>query len=94
MIAINWARRGLLHKSDQDGPILKTLFEIEQRFYEHDMDQAPKLPSKDKQMILFQAEACLRMVGQDLCIIYTDSANCSKLKKLERECYSKLEFLI
>ena len=54
MITIDWARRGLLHKSDQDVQMLKTLFE--ERYYEHDMDQATRLPFKDKQMILFQAE--------------------------------------
>ena len=94
MITINWIRRGLLRKPDQDVQMMKTFFEIEERYYEHDMDQATKLPSKDKQMILFQAEACLRMGGQDRCIMYTDLANCSKLKMLERECYSTLEFFL
>ena len=92
MVTINWARRDLLHKSDQDVQMLKTLGE--ERSYEHDMDQATKLPSKDKRMILFQDEACLRMSGQDRCIMYTDSANCSKMQMLERECYSTLEFFL
>ena len=74
--------------------MLKTFFEIEEQYYGHDMIQAAKLLSKDKQMFLFQTEACLWMVEQDLCFMYTYSANCSKLEKLERECYSTLEFFL
>ena len=56
MITINWILRGFLHKPDQAVQMLEAFFEFEERYYEHDMDQATKSLSKDKQMAQTQLE--------------------------------------